>query len=201
MLGAPSLHSEPRSGEWDLIHRCQQSDSGAWDRFVVAYRPLLCKLVRDELKRKLGCAAVADVDDLVENVLVALIDNNFAAMRAYDSRYCFSTWLGVLARTAVHRLLRKKRPLPSPLAELPREGKARGPVDAAIRSETVDAVREAHKTLTSRDRLLLSLFYFESADYKLISKVTGLRVNSVGAALHRARGRLKVELERRGIHC
>lgn len=200
-MDAASLHSEPRSGEWDLIDHCLKSDPSAWERFVVAYRPLLCKLVRDELKRKLGCAAAADVDDLVENVLLALIDNNFAAMRAYDSRYCFSTWLGVLARTAVHRLLRKKRPLPSPLAELPRADTLHGPVDAAMRGEAVDAVRAAHQTLSARDRLLLSLFYFESADYKLISRVTGLRVNSVGAALHRARCRLKLELERRGVHC
>ncbi len=201
-MEAPTLHRDPRSGEFDLIDRCLRSDAGAWTDFVAAYKPLLAKLVRDELKRKTGRAGAADVDDLVENVLLNLLENNYAALRAYDPRYCFSTWLGVLSRTAVHRLLRKKRPIPSPLADLPMTAcRQDGPVAIAERGEAVQAVREATESLGSRDRLLLALFYFESADYKLISRVTGLRMNSVGPALFRARARLKQELEARGVRC
>ena len=56
------------------------------------------------------------------------------------------------------------------------------------------AVRETLSELAPRDETVLRLFYFSNLDYRGIARELGCSANSVGAALHRARTRLKARL-------
>lgn len=189
--------SETREGLSELVFSCLRKDGDAWKQFVETYSPLIRRLVRQELRRCLQSTRCSqDIEDLVENVILSLMDQDGARLREYDTQYAFTTWLGVLTKTAVHRHLRKKRPalLASPDQRTAPEAAPESPLDA---QESIEAVHQALATLPGRDRLLISLFYFDEADYRQIARLTGLHMNSVGAALHRARQRLKAELLRR----
>ena len=65
------------------------------------------------------------------------------------------------------------------------------------RSDDTQAVLQAIRTLSSRDRLLIAL-RAQGLSYREISDASGIRYASVGRLLTRALDRLELELDRRG---
>ena len=57
------------------------------------------------------------------------------------------------------------------------------------------AVRDTLETLSERDQQLLRLYYYDGLDYQAIAESLDISINSVGAALSRARGRLAKALD------
>jgi RNA polymerase sigma-70 factor (ECF subfamily) len=60
------------------------------------------------------------------------------------------------------------------------------------------SVRRAVATLDERDRELVALRYGADLTTREIGRLLGMQTNAVDVALHRCRGRLRVELERLG---
>lgn len=151
-------------------------------------------MVRRILRGRGQAAGSAEVDDITENVFVALLEKDGALLRRYDPTHALRTYVAVVARTATHRWLRRRRPQ----ADLPdgmwRDGLAdphRTPhPEATSRREAHGLVRGELEGLGSRDRKVLELFYYEGQSYTTIADLLGISVNSVGATLTRARARL-----------
>lgn len=184
-----------------LVRALLEGELGAWDLFVERYAGLVGAIVRRILRGRGLKAAQSDVDDLVENVFVALLERDGRLLRRYDPQHKLVTYLGVIARTQCHRWLRARRAK----ADLPDEmwgesladsAALPAPVDLA-RAEALDAVRDGLTELTDREQELLKAFYFEGRDYKEVAEAFGMSVNSVGAALTRARAKLEAAMKRR----
>jgi len=151
-------------------------------------------VVRRILRGRGQPAGSAEVDDITENVFVALLERDAALLRRYDPAHPLRTYVAVVARTAAHRWLRRRRPQ----ADLPdgawRDGlanPARTPhPEATSRREVHQLVRGELEALGPRDRDVLERFYYEGQSYGAIAEALGLSVNSVGATLTRARARL-----------
>jgi RNA polymerase sigma-70 factor (ECF subfamily) len=181
-----------------LVDALLASEPGSWDLFVERYGGFVCSVV-GRLLRARGHRGGADVDDVSENVFVMLLDRDARLLRAYDSRYKLSAYLAVLARTAVHRHLRSQRVKVDLPDEMWGESLA-NPDQETASEETVSlemrsALRAVLADLPERDREVLRLFYYESRDYQQIATQLSLSVNSVGAALSRARARLAKALQ------
>jgi RNA polymerase sigma-70 factor, ECF subfamily len=169
-------------------------EAGAWDLFVETYAGLVQGAVRKVLFARGVRPDAADVDDCAENVFVMLLEKDCELLRRYDARHPLPAYLAVLARTAAHRWLRRQKAK----VDLPDEawGEAVPEPDALTNSEVVThrevcgAVRDSLAGLSEREQTILRLFYYEGKDYQEIAAVLGVSVNSVGAALSRARGRL-----------
>lgn len=162
------------------------------------YSGFVAAVVRRLLRTHLGDASASDVDDITENVFFALYERDARLLRNYDPNHKLSTYLGVIARTQVHRFLRSRKPvayLGEEAGQMLEDG-GRAPVgDGLVRGEARDAVRTALSALSEREQVVLRMFYYEDANYQQIAAALGLKVNSVGALLSRARGRLQKELE------
>lgn len=181
-----------------LVESLLSNVEQTWERFVDETSGLVATIVRRLLRTHTGFASPADVDDITENVYVALMDNDAHLLRQFDPAHRLSTWLGVIARTQVHRHLRRLKPVAS-------LGEEAGQVFAderntpaggdLIRGEARDAVRRALAALTDREQTVLRMFYFEDGNYNDIATALGVKVNSVGALLTRARARLQQELK------
>jgi RNA polymerase sigma-70 factor (ECF subfamily) len=184
-----------------LVRALLDGGLGAWDTFVDRYAALVAAVVRRILRGRGLKGAQSDVDDIVENVFVALLERDGRLLRRYDPGHKLATYLGVIARTQCHRWLRSRKAR----AELPDEmwgesladsGAIPAPTGLA-RNEALDAVREGMTDLTDKEQELLRLFYFEGRDYKELAELAGMSVNSVGAALTRARAKLEAAMKRR----
>jgi len=184
-----------------LVKALLDGETGSWDLFVERYAGLVAAVCRRILRGRGLKAGQSDVDDLVENVFVALLERDGRLLRRYDPQHKLATYLGVIARTQCHRWLRTRKAR----AELPDEVWGESLADSEAlpasvglaRVEAIAAVREGLAELTEREQELLKAFYFEGQDYKELAERLNVSINSVGAALTRARARLEAALKRR----
>ena len=190
------MSQEQPHPEVELVARCAEGDTAAWEAFVDGYGPLLTALARRMLLRRTGRAKDADVDEVVAEVFLALVRRDRILLKRYDSRYRLSTYLGVITRTEVLRLLRRGNRLPHELEDAGRiqEKDAVGSPSKALqdreRTEAIQGIRAALSELPERDRLLLTMKYLDGLDYRTIGAALGVNPESVGQFLHRAKNRL-----------
>lgn len=169
-------------------------EPGAWDLFVERHAGLVTAVVRRLLQGRGAGGSQADVDDLTENVFLMLLEDDKALLRRYDPSYRLSAYLAVLARTAVHRWLRRQKArvqLPDEMWDEAVRDEALAPVSEEARhGELRGALHEVLDRLPAKEQRVLRLYYFEGQDYDGIARTLGIAKNSVGAALTRARARL-----------
>lgn len=182
-----------------IVRSLLAGEAGAWEYFVECYAGLVHATVRRVLSVRGARPDPADVDDLAENVFVMLLEKDQELLRRYDPRFKLAAYLAVIARTAAHRWLRRKKltvDLPDDVwgdgvAEADRLTNS----EAATQREVTGAVRDTLAGLSEREQTVLRLFYYEDKDYQEIAAALGISVNSVGAALSRARARLHEALK------
>jgi RNA polymerase sigma-70 factor (ECF subfamily) len=191
-----------------LVAACAAGDASAWARFVPRFGPLVAALARRMIARRRGVASDADVDEVTSGVFLALVAADRKLLHRYRPEFRLSTYLGVICRTEVGRLLRRAGRAVSLDADADERGgghadpRAVSPLaalSAQERAAGLGALRAALAALPPRDRLLLTLKYIEGLDYVRIAEVLHLRRDSVGQLLHRAKARLAKavpELER-----
>jgi RNA polymerase sigma-70 factor (ECF subfamily) len=193
--------AEPGPDDAALVRALLESELGAWDVFIERFSGFVAAVVRRVLRGRGLKPGTSDVDDIVENVFVALLERDGRLLRRYDPQHKLATYLGVIARTQCHRWLRARKArveLPDEMwgESLADSGALPAPVGLE-RVEALEVVRRALAELTDREQDLLRAFYFENQDYKELAEKFGMSVNSVGAALTRARTKLEAEMRKR----
>lgn len=196
-IAAPAAPIERFEETADLVAGCIEGTPGAWEAFVDRYSPLILAVARRSLRGRSLSPAADDLNDICENTFLAFVKGDFALLRSYNDSFALSTYVGVVARTQAGRFARRRRTSSSDVdvSELPSRS-----IDPAVAVEEGDlraALRETLDALPERDRSILTMFYFSDRDYRAIAADLGISPNSVGAALHCARERLRARLESR----
>jgi DNA-directed RNA polymerase specialized sigma24 family protein len=99
-------HERPRGLDPSLRDRCLQKDPEAWRWLLDQYQADLRAWIQWRVRRNPSLRSA--VDDLVELVWVALLDQDSRRLRAYDPRRSFPTFLKVLARQVICQWLREE---------------------------------------------------------------------------------------------
>jgi len=178
-----------------LVERCIARDPGAWRSFVDRFAGTIRALARRYLKLAGQMPDDGELDDILQEVFLALTRRNHRLLKNYDPTYTVKTYLGVITRTEVHRVLRKKRPVFGDPAEMQA---AADPADhgaEAERTERIDVLTKALEDLPERDRELIRLRYLRELDYKGIAGRLGIPEASIGQLLFRAKDRLRERLK------
>lgn len=178
-----------------LARRCISREPGAWREFVDTYAPTVKALARRYLRLHGRFPDEAVLEDVLQELMLAMTRRDYRLLRNYDPTYSFKTYLGVITRTEVHRLLRRKRPQ---LGD-PDELEAAAPVaeDAsgeAERLEEQELLSAALDRLEERDALILRLRFMRELDYRAIADALAIPEASVGQTLYRAKQKLLAEL-------
>jgi RNA polymerase sigma-70 factor (ECF subfamily) len=182
-----------------LVQRCTSGDVGAWRQFVDRFAGTVRAVARRYLKFHGAHADPADVDDVVQEVFLAVTRHDYRLLRNYDPTFTVKTYLGVIARTEVHRLLRRRRPAASDPAALDAAVEGPGGGDAAEavgRAEETEILHRALDDLPERDALILKLRFLRECDYRTIAARMEIPEASVGQTLFRAKQRLLERLKR-----
>jgi len=170
--------------ETALVQAARQGDRGAFGQLVDAFQRPVYSLAF----RMLGSADDAE-DAAQESFLKA-----YRAMGSYDPARSFSTWL--LSITAHHCIdrIRRRRPEPVSLDDLPpwREfaAPAVDPERAAIAADRASWMSGLLGHLSEADRLVLVLRYWHDLGYQEIAEMTETSEAAVKSRLHRARRQL-----------
>jgi len=180
----------------ELVRRCIERQPGAWREFVDLYAPTVKALARRYLRLHGQFPDESLLEDMLQDVVVALTRRDYRLLKNYDPTYAFKTYLGVVTRTEVHRLLRKKRPR----LGAPEELEAAAPVapdasEGAEEAESAEIVTAALARLPERDATILKLRFMRELDYRQIAEAMGMPEGSVGQTLHRAKRKLLAEIK------
>jgi len=175
-----------------LAIRCQLGEPGAFDALVDRWHPPLCAYVA-----RLGADDAAA--DLVQDVWLRVLR---ALPRLRDPAR-FAPWLfGIARRAAIDRLRRRYAEPPSvPLDDDAAASAGDDPDDAddGASAEALAAMHDELARLPLVEREALALFYLRELTIEQLADVLAVPPGTVKSRLHRARRRLRANLDARGV--
>lgn len=181
--------------EAELLRRAIAGEDLAWAEMVRCHARVMHAVVARMLAR--APAPRPDAEDVLQGVFLKLWEDDRRRLRAFRGGARLSTWLVAVARRETLDRLRRGGRRAAREAEGGRRraaAAAPGPeARAAVRDEGLRVAR-ALERIPPRDRLLVRLVAEDGWSYRQVARVLGLRENSVGPLLQRARARLDTAL-------
>jgi RNA polymerase sigma-70 factor (ECF subfamily) len=173
----------------NLLERCLGRKPRAWEDFVDRFVGLVVHVVRHAAQARSIRLTPEDTEDLVSEVFVAIVKDDFAVLRRFRGQSSLATYLTVVARRVVVRELLKRRTH----ARLgPTDTSATNPAPAPeARIADREEVERLLKSLQGPEADVMRMYHLEGKSYQEISSSTGMPENSVGPTLSRARQKLR----------
>jgi RNA polymerase sigma-70 factor (ECF subfamily) len=89
----------------NLLERCLARKQGAWEGFVDRFMGLVIHVINHTSHCRSVLLSTSDRDDLVAEVMLAIIDNDFAVLRQFRGKSSLATYLTVISRRVVVKKL------------------------------------------------------------------------------------------------
>ena len=165
----------------DLVKRSQSGDEEAMSEIITLHKQLIFTIAYRLLK---------DYDaslDVCQETFIKLFQN----INRVKDPLKLKSWICSIARNLCYDLLRKEKHLnkDSEITEIEQSED----FTKSVRKRAI--IQNALERLNPRDRLLLTLFYYENFDIKEIADIVKITPENVKVALSRARIRLREELK------
>ena len=178
----------------NLLERCLQKKSRAWEDFVDRFIGLVIHVVNHTAQARSIRLGPQDRDDLCAEVFLSVIKGDYGLLRNFRGQSSLATYLTVVARRIVVReLLHRKT--------TSRLGDGESAAVIAVATDPHPAVEQRLSDQDEVQRLLgglqgteaqvVRLFHLEGKSYREISSVIGMPENSIGPILSRARNKLR----------
>lgn len=136
-----------------------------------------------------------DREDLCADVFLAVIRNDYSALRAFRGQSSLATYLTVIARRVVVRsLLDRKSASKLAAATAPDDGMAKDVGefdDEAERFVEREEIERLLEELEGREADVVRLYHLDGKTYREISAALDVPENSIGPTLSRAREKLR----------
>lgn len=177
----------------DLLRRCLHHETGAWNDFVERFSGLVYHVIGHTSDQRSFPLTPQDTEDIAAQVMLQIIDNDYAVLRQFRGNSSLATYLTVIARrTAVHDLARRARLVPGRPTNTMASHEAEDDEPPPGKGlETLEEVSRLLKKLPEKDRAVVKLYFLEGKSYEEIGKELAIPVNSIGAILSRARRKLR----------
>jgi RNA polymerase sigma-70 factor (ECF subfamily) len=175
-----------------LMRAAQQGDGGAYLELLRAITPR----IRQAVRRQRGFAGAAEVEDLVQDVLLSV----HAVRATYDPSRPFGPWLAAIVR---NRLVDGARRY----ARIARREVIVEDIDVTFSSSATNeasadegdaaALLEAVRALPEQQRQAIELLKLKELSLKEAAGVSGTSIGALKVATHRAMAALRVTLGKR----
>lgn len=182
-----------------LLQRCLDGAPRAWQDFADRFLGLVVHVTNHTARVRGVSLDDASRDDLVAEVFLELLRNDFAVLRRFRRNSSLATYLTVVARRVVVRRLvsadRQPRPR-SPQTDAALEaGYGAADATAPQRTEDEEEVRRLMLRLDPQEANLVRMYHLEGKSYHEISQASGMAENSIGPALSRARAKMREQAD------
>lgn len=175
----------------NLLQRCMQHDTGAWNDFVDRFIGLIYHVIHYTAHLRSAPLNSEEVEDIAQEVLLQIVSNDYAVLKQFRGKSSLATYLTVIARRiCVHQLAKiapTRKALPTNLKKVEEQELPRSRVGLERQEEVLKLLRR----LPSKEREVVRLFYLEGRSYEEISSALNMPVNTIGPLLSRAKKRLQ----------
>jgi RNA polymerase sigma-70 factor (ECF subfamily) len=172
----------------NLLDRCLARKPRAWEDFVDRFTGLILHVVNHTARCRSIMLSSADREDLVADVMMVIVREDFAVLRHFRGKSSLATYLTVIARRVVVRKLVGSRGSTS----LGDAADAADPEPGAEKRITDrEEVEQLMEQLDDSEAAVVRMYHLEGKTYQEISRSTGMPTNSLGPLLTRARTKLR----------
>jgi RNA polymerase sigma-70 factor (ECF subfamily) len=182
----------------DLIDRCLRHEQGAWTDFVDRYMGLIYHVINHVAHARSLVLSGADIEDVAAEIFLAIVDDNYEALRRFKGQSSLPTYLTVIARrVCVKEVVKRFREAELGHSRAHRQAISR---DASDDAEPILAAEEVERILADlpeREANVVRLYHLKFLNYRQIGKQLGIPENSVGPILAKARQNLRRTAEQR----
>ena len=192
-------HSPGATHDSELVRRAQRGDKESFEELVRRHQNRVFAVARGILKRQ------EDVEDISQQVFVKA----YFALKKFDQRSAFTTWLYKITVNECWDLLRKRkvRPLVYEADLSDEQGRMyqaseNREAEQADLSDRIDARQQVERLLgflDERDRGMLVLKEVEGFAIEEIADIFDLNTNTVKVRLFRARQRILSQVKKARI--
>jgi RNA polymerase sigma-70 factor (ECF subfamily) len=177
-----------------LLERCLERKPRAWEDFVDRFLGLVIHVVNHAARAQSIWLSREDRDDLCADVMLALVQDDFAILRRFRGQSSLATYLTVVARRIVVRQLLKRRPTAArreALAQRAETARASSRERPDRRAEEREEARWFLGQLKEYESRIVQMHHLEERSYQEIGRSLGIPENSVGPMLSRARDKMR----------
>ncbi len=183
-----------------LIDRCLGKEPGAWNDFVDRYMGLIYHVIQHVAYARSRLVTTEDVEDIAAEIFLKIVDNDYAVLKKFKGLSSLPTYLTVISRRiCVKELIKRHREQELGHTNAHRasvDDGASDEVEAIVSAEEVDKMLE---DLTETEAEVVRLYHLKFLNYRDIAKQLGMKENSVGPILARARKKLREAAEHQQI--
>jgi RNA polymerase sigma-70 factor (ECF subfamily) len=172
-----------------LLERCLARKPRAWEDFVDRFTGLVIHVVNHTARCRSIMLSAADREDLTSDVMMAIVRDDFAALRHFRGQSSLATYLTVIARRVVVRKMVETRSA-TPLSTAV-ETVAAGDGVVEQRLTDRDEVEQLLDHLDGSEAVVVRMYHLEGKTYQEIGRTTGMPTNSIGPMLSRARAKMR----------
>lgn len=174
-----------------LLERCLAREPRSWEDFVDRFLGLILHVVNHTAEVRGHRLSDEDREDLVAEVCVALINNDFDVLRRFRGDSSLATYLTVISRRIVVRQLQQGRN--SATLKNVRDAARSHPTPPApeMRISNREELDRLLARLNGAEATVVRMYHLEGKSYREISDVVGMPENSIGPTLSRARSKMR----------
>ena len=172
-----------------LLERCLANQPRAWEDFVDRFMGLVMHVINHTAQCRSILLSSPDREDLAAEVMLTLLQDDFAVLRRFRGRSSLATYLTVISRRVVVRQMLRNRSA-TPLGEVAENALAKES-DVEERITNKEEVEQLLHRLDGAEAHVMRLYHLDGKSYQEISRTTGMPTNSVGPMLSRLRSRLR----------
>ena len=185
-----------------LLKRCLDREPRAWEDFVDRFVGLVVHVINHTGSSRSIQISEQDREDFTAEVFVAILAEDFAALKRFRGASSLATYLTVIARRIVVRELLKRKIsalAPGESGILQRRAEAHhkngnGHASSAEeRFDNRDEVQKLMDALPQEEAEVVRLYHLEGKSYHEISAHMSIPENSIGPTLSRARAKMRQE--------
>ena len=182
-----------RDTEDEILTRLLRGDSAAWTTLVRDYSALLIGIANRTFASYGYKPVTQDAEDVVAVVWSNVLANDYRIIRRCLEQGRWLPTLYTLVRNRAVDVMRAHRLATVPFDEtrIPEAEPDAAPDQPEIPSARL---REAMRTMNTRERTLIDLFFLQGKKYREIAALTGVSQNSIGPTLGRALAKLRAAL-------
>ena len=172
----------------ELLQCCLDRAPRAWQNFVDRFLGLVIHVANHVAESRGIKLDQASRDDLVAEVFLVLVADDFSVLRNFRRNCSLATYLTVISRRVIIRRLNAGK------IHVAAVRSSDPPVIDDESPNRIENVEEVHKLLSQldeREAAIVRMYHLEGKSYDEISQSTGLAVNSIGPVLTRAREKMR----------
>ena len=175
----------------ELLQRCLERAPRAWEDFSDRFLGLVVHVANHTARHRGLQLDESTRDDLVADVFLTVIADDFAVLRRFRRNCSLATYLTVISRRVItrrlHAAIRSRNQVDNGAvvaAEVAAESQP-------TRIENREEIQKLLTRLDPREASVVRMYHLEGKTYREISESIGVTENSIGPVLTRAREKMR----------